>query len=394
MTDSDQLKPQAIPDQGPDLEDMSPNDPKAISKPSFPPIKPPLEIPGSPPKTPLVDSSFTPKWDDTQKIIAEIEESLKAKLITIYISHGYRLVEETVDYVYNHIQTIGKIDKITLLIYGFGGSGVAATRIVYLLRKYCTELEVIVPSTAASALTMLALGANKILMGPLSSLSPIDSSIGNHPLAPKDPKGHPVGIEVTQLQKFIELLNSGMSSKTVDDINKSPYALLAQHVHPIVIGTIQRILSLSKMLTSDILKTHLADEERINYIVDQLNDAFPTHGYPITYDKTRDLRIQAELMTPQLNRRALNLIKLYEFISQGGSREKEGVKIMFKRPVILENLGMRSYYYQENKFTLGEKNNWIESGSEGNVIVVAPRTDEKGIMKVRPLQPDEILPAN
>ena len=68
-------------------------------------------------------------------------------------------------------------------------------------------MEFIVPSVAASACTMLALGGDKILMGPLSTLSPIDISLTNHELAPKDSDNYPVRIEVTQIQKFIELLN-------------------------------------------------------------------------------------------------------------------------------------------------------------------------------------------
>lgn len=338
----------------------------------------------------VIDSSNVTKWDESQKAIDELEKDLQTKLIVLYISQRSALTEEDVDYIYNHVRLIGHTPKITLFLYGPGGSGIAATRIVYLLRQFTQVFHIIAPSIAASAMTMLSLGADKIFMGPLSSLSPIDTSIANHPLAPKDSKGNPVKIEVTQLQKFIDLINSGMTSKTVDDVHKSPYELLAQHVHPVVIGTIQRILSLSKMLTTDILKTHMKDEERINYIVNELNDKFPTHGYPITFDKAQSIQIQVEKMSDEINSKCLKFLKLLEYISKGGSKENEGIKVSYSRPVIIESKNLRSYYYQEKKFILDKDKKWLTTGIDGRYMIVAPSEDEKGIIRVKNVEMSDI----
>ena len=58
-----------------------------------------------------------------------------------------------------------------------GGSGEAAEDIVRLIRRRFESVGVIVPGTAKSAGTILALAGDEILMGPESALGPIDAQI-------------------------------------------------------------------------------------------------------------------------------------------------------------------------------------------------------------------------
>jgi hypothetical protein len=361
------------------MPDVSPNIPSNI-QPTTPQPSEAKEI---------VDSSNVPMWDDTQKYIKSLEEKLGNKVLLIYVNMSSSITEGDVDYIYNHVQSIGKVEKLTVLISGPGGSPIAAARIVFMLRKYCKSLEVIVPSIAASAMTMLSLGADRILMGPLSSLSPIDTSIANHQLAPKGNDGYPVRIEVTQLQKFIDLCNNGLDRDKVDDVNKSPYKLLSEHLHPIVIGTIQRMVSLSKMLTSDILKTHHSDTDSINRIVDLLNDEFPTHSYPINYEKAVEIGIKAELMDEDLNLLCLKFLKLVDKLSAGGSSENQGVKVKFTRDAIIESRNLRSLYYNESKYVLSE-GKWNYSSNNSRYIVYAPKQNDSGIVKIQAVNPFEL----
>ncbi len=59
-----------------------------------------------------------------------------------------------------------------------GGDGTAAEKILDLCRKYCTKsFRVVVPLYAKSAGTLIALGADEILMGETSELGPIDAQV-------------------------------------------------------------------------------------------------------------------------------------------------------------------------------------------------------------------------
>ena len=64
-----------------------------------------------------------------------------------------------------------------LLLETPGGDGETAIRLVRQAQSRCRELTVIVPNQAKSAGTLLALGADRILMGPTSDLGPIDPQL-------------------------------------------------------------------------------------------------------------------------------------------------------------------------------------------------------------------------
>jgi ATP-dependent protease ClpP protease subunit len=73
------------------------------------------------------------------------------------------------------LDALGDIDSIDLLIHSPGGIGEVAEKIVQMCRSCCNErFRVIVPNYAKSAATMIALGADAIVMGDRSELGPID----------------------------------------------------------------------------------------------------------------------------------------------------------------------------------------------------------------------------
>lgn len=73
------------------------------------------------------------------------------------------------------LDALGDVDSIDLLIHSPGGFGEAAEKIVQMCRSCCADrFRVIVPNFAKSAATMIALGADVIVMGDRSELGPID----------------------------------------------------------------------------------------------------------------------------------------------------------------------------------------------------------------------------
>jgi len=73
------------------------------------------------------------------------------------------------------LAAIGKVKNLDLILHSPGGNGVVAEKIVYMCRQHCTGFfRVIVPNMAKSAATLIALGADEIVMGYFSELGPID----------------------------------------------------------------------------------------------------------------------------------------------------------------------------------------------------------------------------
>lgn len=72
------------------------------------------------------------------------------------------------------LDAIGTCETLDLMLNSPGGIGESAEKIVEMCRAHCSEFRVIVPNFAKSAATMIALGADVILMGYLSELGPTD----------------------------------------------------------------------------------------------------------------------------------------------------------------------------------------------------------------------------
>ena len=75
------------------------------------------------------------------------------------------------------LMSVGEVDELNLIINSPGGDGTVAEKIIELCRAYCTKFNVIVPNRAKSAATIIALGADQIVMGYCSELGPIDAQV-------------------------------------------------------------------------------------------------------------------------------------------------------------------------------------------------------------------------
>jgi hypothetical protein len=76
----------------------------------------------------------------------------------------------------NVLLKIGDVHTLDLILHSPGGDGTVVEKFVSLCRAQCKRFRVI-PNEAKSAATMIALGADEILMGPPSDLGPIDAQV-------------------------------------------------------------------------------------------------------------------------------------------------------------------------------------------------------------------------
>jgi len=122
-------------------------------------------------------------FEKTQSVTRQIESKLGQRLLTYWNSPNGSICDNDVVGLYGILQSIGKIDRLSFFIKSDGGSGQVSLRMVNLLRQFVNHLTVLVPLACESAATMLALGADKIRMGPMAHLSAVDTSL-THDLSP------------------------------------------------------------------------------------------------------------------------------------------------------------------------------------------------------------------
>src|SRR5205807_10040554 len=71
------------------------------------------------------------------------------------------------------------IERLDIYLCSNGGVTTVPWRLVSLAREHCKSFGVIVPYRAYSAATMLAIGADEIVMHPFGELGPIDPTVSN-----------------------------------------------------------------------------------------------------------------------------------------------------------------------------------------------------------------------
>src|SRR5882762_93210 len=195
-------------------------------------------------------------FEKTQSVTRQIESKLGQRLLTYWNSPNGSICDNDVVGLYGILQSIGKIDRLSFFIKSDGGSGQVSLRMVNLLRQFVNHLTVLVPLACESAATMLALGADKIRMGPMAHLSAVDTSL-THDLSPIDRDNDRVSVSNDELLRVIRLWGEQAKDSTAN-----PYEALFPYVHPLVIGAVDRSSALSTRICEEILSYHMPDLDR------------------------------------------------------------------------------------------------------------------------------------
>lgn len=248
--------------------------------------------------------------EKTQKVCQRLAEMTGGTFLSYWTSEYGAVCSNDVQAMHEVLRTVRPMPRATLFVKSAGGDGTSALRIVHLLRAYVEHLTVLVPLECASAATMLALGADEIHMGPLAFLTPVDTSL-EHPLGPVDTRNEIVYVGQDEVQRVIRLWEKHSPK---EDVN--PFRSLYRHLHPLVIGAVDRATSLSIRLCTEILRYHLTDEQEAERVAHALNADYPAHEYPITSREARRLGLNVKDLDPQLHSMLLELNHLYSEMGQ------------------------------------------------------------------------------
>jgi hypothetical protein len=249
-------------------------------------------------------------FERTQAVLGKIEAELGEPILTYWNSNKGSICQNDVAGLYGLLQRLGKVERLSLFLKSDGGSGQASLRMVNLLRQYTKHLTVLVPFECQSAATMLALGADRILMGPLAHLSAVDTSL-THDLSPIDRDNDRVSVSQDELQRVVALWQRQAGTE-----NTNPYESLFRYVHPLVIGAVDRASALSTKLCLEILSYHMEDFEKAEAISETLNSGYPSHSYPITLREAQRIGLHTEAMPDAISHLLFELNEIYAEMGQ------------------------------------------------------------------------------
>jgi hypothetical protein len=226
-----------------------------------------------------------------------LEQKRASKLIVYFTGDRQgmetQIAPDVLDYFSQQLDKIGKVNKISLFLYTRGGDTMAAYSLVNLIRQFCEEFEIIIPSKARSSGTIISLGADQILMTKQATLGPIDPSL-NSPLNPQNPQApnNPLSripVSVESIQGYFDLAKNEL--KLNDEGNfKEVLVNLAEKVHPLVLGNVYRSRTQIQMVARKLLQKQLGDtqEDKIDKIISFLCSDSGSHDYAIYRNEAKD----------------------------------------------------------------------------------------------------------
>ncbi|MCL4190097.1 MAG: hypothetical protein KJZ87_00015 [Thermoguttaceae bacterium] len=238
------------------------------------------------------------------KLIRRIEE-LRDSTVLCYLTSlrsnvPSQMADDAVRVIFDHLLKLPSrpVDKLDIFLCSNGGSGTVPWRLVSLFREFAKSFAVLIPYRAYSAASLLALGADEIVMHPFGELGPIDPTVSND-FNPFE-HGRRLGINVEDVRAYINFVKSGVGITHEDELVKA-VEILANKVHPLALGNVERFLSQSRMIATKILRTHMkeSDQHIVSEIVENMASKLYFHGHPINRQEAKnDLRLKVNLDLP------------------------------------------------------------------------------------------------
>jgi len=257
---------------------------------------------------------------ERKDLIEQIEAKRNSKVIA-YVTgdrHPFpaQIGDDAVRPLYSHIRELGKVKRLDFFIYSRGGAIDVPWRIVSALRSASEEWNILIPFRANSAATLIALGADSIVLGSQGELGPIDPIMQAQRMVPsRDGPGTVVRdeISVEDVMAYVKFVQErgGISDQQA---RASALDKLTGRVDPVALGNLYRTHSHIRDVARRILlsrKTPLA-EDTLNLVVSTLAERVYAHGHAIGFASAREIRLPVEEPDAALDSLMWRLLETYE----------------------------------------------------------------------------------
>jgi hypothetical protein len=285
-------------------------------------------------------------------LIRQLERKTNSRLICYVTGDRQRLetkiANDTLPLLYNHLKGITATKRINVFLYTVGGDALAGWAIVSLIREFCKILGIIIPFRALSCGTLIALGADELIMSQGAQLSPVDPSLASPynpmPLGQKQPSPGATQLLPVSVEDVIGYLNLARDEAGIkeDEGISKIMAVLSEKVHPMALGAVYRSREQIRLLARKLLMMHEKDRKKITKLVDTLTTKLPSHQYLISRKEAEELHLKVSKTPASLDKLIWDLYKDYEeqlqltvpYNPEGYLRANDSVMAVFDRAVI------------------------------------------------------------
>ena len=212
-------------------------------------------------------------------------ESIRNRPLLVYVTSirpngAAEMSADALPVIIEQVESLYKTsENIDLLIVSNSGDPIVSLRIISILRERFKSIGVLVPYVAFSAATILALGADEIVMHPYSNLGPVDPQLT---VTRQTPAGQASNMQFSSedIRNYIEFIRKDVGITDQAELI-SAFNSLASEVGSVPIGYSRRSQQLSLSLSEKMLGTHMEDKSRAATIAQTLNTSYYHHGYAV-----------------------------------------------------------------------------------------------------------------
>jgi hypothetical protein len=215
-------------------------------------------------------------------------EAIRGRRAVLYRS---ALTEPSVPVLYECLRRIGRGDCLDLVLSTRGGAIATTRRVALLLREFAGHVTIVVPDQARSAGTLLCLGADELVLGPLAELGPVDSTMDTHGVPPADAPGQ---ISAQDILAFRDMAGDWFGIDRAED-RLQVLALLATRFFPTSLSSFYRFDKLVREVAAELLAWQLPGEDHAGLrdrIVQQLVSGYHSHDFVLSRRDVRALGLR------------------------------------------------------------------------------------------------------
>lgn len=258
---------------------------------------------------------------DRSQQIKHLEE-IRGNRVVAYVTGdrspaSANIGDDAVRPIFDQLRTIGKVERLDLLIYSRGGALEVPWRIASALRQYAQRWSILVPFRANSAATLLALGADEIILGRHGELGPIDPILNIQRMfsAPGQPNGTPMQdtVNVEDVMAYLRFVREQVGLTDQASLAEG-LGRLAERLDAVGLGSVYRTRShirdvAHRMLTS---QQEPPSERVMETIVETLAERVYAHGHAIGFQEAKDIGLDVVHADDELDAAMWALLEAYE----------------------------------------------------------------------------------
>lgn len=245
-------------------------------------------------KTPMFTAVHAIRYQ-RQHLIREIQNETRTTLLCYVGGAGTSVSRDDAVFLGDLLHNVPRGKPIDLLLHTGGGDIDAAEKLMSMLSDAAgtAPLRVIVPDYAKSAGTLMALGANSIVMSDSSELGPIDPQIET-----QDSEGR---ISVVAVQNHLDAYQECFDLVKREPDNKAAQIMLktfdASRIHKY-----RAAKTRARQLAEKMLKSRMFREEQslpTAPVAALMNNAkYQSHGQMIGIDEAKGISLKVDSKTP------------------------------------------------------------------------------------------------